>query len=484
MTTIELEQYIAGRWAPGGGGLVQSADPAHPDVLVAAGAGASAADLDRAVTAARGAQPAWAATPMHERGAILQRAALLLRDAAEKRGAELAREEGKTLAEGIGEVRRAAQILDYAGRAGDREAGSLFESPRPGERILVTRHPLGTVGLITPFNFPIAIPAWKIAPALVYGNAVVWKPADPVPLLAMRLAEALEDAGLPAGVLNLVIGDSTLGRALVAHAGIDAISFTGSTPVGRSIAAAGAARGIPVQAELGGKNAAIVLADADLELAVAQVGAGAFASSGQKCTATSRLIVAEEIADEFLARIAARADGLAVGDPLAPGIDLGPVVSAAARTRIDAGVAEAVAGGATRLTSGTLELAVELQGGHFVRPEVIDCTGVDTSLWNDELFGPVLAVRRAGSVEEAFRLANEGEFGLSAAVFTDSLVTALSAIERIEVGMLHVNSETAGADPHVPFGGAKGSGLGPQEQGAAARDFYTRSTTVYLRGGS
>ena len=484
MPTIQLEQYIGGRWAPGEGGPVRSENPARPEEIVAAGSGASSGDLDRAVVAARAAQRDWAATPTHERGAVLQRAAALIRDSAEQHGAELAREEGKTLAEGIGEVRRAAQILDYAGQAGDREAGSVFDSPRPGERILVTRHALGTVGLITPFNFPIAIPAWKVAPALAYGNAVVWKPADPVPLLAMRLAEALHRAGLPNGVLNLVIGDAQIGRALVAHPGIDAVSFTGSTAVGRSIASSGAARGIPVQAELGGKNAAVVLADADLELAAAQVAAGAFGSSGQKCTATSRLVVAEEIADEFMALVAARADQLVVGDPLADGVGLGPVISASARARIDRGVADALSCGARRMTSGRLDLDAELTSGHFVRPEVIDCTGVDSELWNRELFGPVLAVRRAADVNEAFGLANEGEFGLSAAIFTDDLSTALSAIDQVEVGMLHLNSETAGADPHVPFGGAKGSGLGPQEQGAAARDFYTRSTTVYLRGGS
>ena len=301
---------IAGQWRAGGGDAVASVNPARPSVVVAEGNCATVADVSHAVAAAGEARKSWARTPIHQRGAVLLDAAAVVERNALSWGLELATEEGKTKAEGIGEVGRAAQILRYYGNEGDRQAGEIFASPRAGEQILVTRKPIGVVAVITPFNFPIAIPAWKIAPALVYGNTVVWKPATTVPLLAIRLAEALTDAGLPAGVLNLVIGESPIGEALVDHPDIDAISFTGSTAVGRRIAAAAAARGVPVQAEMGGKNAAVVLDDADIELALDQVMLGAFRSTGQKCTATSRLIVTERIADRFLEALATRAGGV------------------------------------------------------------------------------------------------------------------------------------------------------------------------------
>ncbi|BDI23987.1 aldehyde dehydrogenase family protein [Herbiconiux sp. L3-i23] len=484
MSGVLLQQFIGGVWRDGRGDLLTSENPARPTEIVASGPAGTVEDVELAVRAASEATAAWAATPPHERGAILKRASAIVADAAPEWGRDLAREEGKTLAEGVGETRRAAQILEYFGNDADREAGSLFSSPRRGERILVTRRPLGTVALITPFNFPIAIPAWKIAPALAYGNTVVWKPAGPVPLLALRLAQALDEAGLPAGVLNLVFGEGEVGAALVGHPLVDGVSFTGSTAVGRSVAAAGAARGIPVQAELGGKNAAVVLADADLELAAGQVLAGAFNSSGQKCTATSRLVVADEIAADFGRLLAERADALVVGDPVVEGVQLGPVVSGRARDSILAGMAQAEQEGASALTSRELELTSDLADGYFVRPAVYELPTDGSFLWEQELFGPVLAMLTAKTVDEAFGLANEGGFGLSAAVFTNDLGLALDSIDRLQIGILHVNSETAGADPHVPFGGAKGSGLGPKEQGGAAREFYTSSTTVYLRGGA
>jgi len=397
-------------------------------------------------------------------------------------GLELAAEEGKTKAEGTGEVRRAAQILRYYGNEGDRVAGEIFASPRAGEQILVTRKPVGVVGVITPFNFPIAIPAWKIAPALVYGNTVVWKPASAVPLLAMRFAQALTEAGLPPGVLNLLVGGVDVGDTLVGHAGVDALTFTGSTGVGRRIAASAAARGVPAQAEMGGKNAAVVLDDADLDLAVDQVLAGAFRSTGQKCTATSRLVVTDGIADRLLAALTERARAMIVGDPSEDATQMGPVVSDSAQRSIQAGIDTATAQGATVLTGGVPYTDGLRARGYFLPPTVVELDA-PADIWTEELFGPVLAVRRATDADEAFALANDSEFGLSAAVFTQDLTRALQAVEHIDVGVLHVNSESAGADPHVPFGGAKKSGLGPKEQGTAAREFFTHTTTVYLRGG-
>ncbi|MEZ7237552.1 aldehyde dehydrogenase family protein [Rhodococcus sp. GXMU-t2271] len=482
-TPVLLQHYIDGEWFDGGAEALTSISPAEPDVTVAHGRAATGDDVDRAVAAARAAARHWAKTPAHERGAVLARAAAVVESSASQWGAELAREEGKTRGEGVAEVLRAAQILRFYGGEGDREAGEVFTSPRRGEQILVARKPVGVVGVITPFNFPIAIPAWKIAPALTYGNTVVWKPAGTVPLLAMRLAQALAEAGLPPGVLNLVVGGRAVGAGIADHPGIDALTFTGSTAVGRSLAAAGAARGVPVQAEMGGKNAAVVLGDADLDLAAEQVLLGAFRSSGQKCTATSRLIVTDDVADEFVGELVARIGKWTVGNPLDEQVHMGPVVDAAARTSIQAGVDEAVRQGARVLFGGRPYEDGELAAGFYVPPTVLELPGTGLDVWREELFGPVLAVCRATDAEAAFALADDSDYGLSAAVFTQDLTRALGALEDLDVGILHINSESAGADPHVPFGGAKKSGYGPKEQGRAAREFFTHTTTVYLRGG-
>ncbi|NKX55175.1 aldehyde dehydrogenase family protein [Arthrobacter mobilis] len=490
--TVELQHYLAGRWETGDGGLLTSTNPAHPSETVASGRQAGAAEVGHAVAAARRAARDWARTPAHERGAVLLAAAAVVEANAGDWGLELAREEGKTAAEGRGEVLRAAQILRYYGNEPDRSAGEIFSSPRRGEKILITRKPLGVVGVITPFNFPIAIPAWKIAPALVWGNTVVWKPASAVPLLAMRLAQALDAAGLPAGVLNLLIGPGPMGNDLVSHPSLDGLTFTGSTGVGRQLAGQAAARGVPMQAEMGGKNAAVVLADADLELASEQVLFGAFRSTGQKCTATSRLIVAEPVADEFLDRLRTRLAAWTVGDPTDPAVQMGPVVSEAARKSILAGIGTSVQQGAQVVAGGGADGAGGYDGGAlaegaFVAPTVLEVSGAGACAnpaWREEFFGPVLTLRRAADAEEAFGLANDSEFGLSAAVFTRDVARTLEAIDELDVGILHINSESAGADPHVPFGGAKKSGYGPKEQGAAAREFFTHTTTVYLRGGA
>lgn len=483
MHTTELRNLIDGQWTEGDGPEFHSVNPARPEHIVASGHAVSAAEVARAVEAATRVAGAWARTPMHARCSILVKAAGIVRRHSEEWGLELAVEEGKTKAEGVGEVVRAAQILEYFGNECDRQAGELYASPRAGERILSTRRPVGVVGVITPFNFPIAIPAWKIAPALAYGNTVVWKPADPVPLLAQRLAHALTLAQLPAGVLNLVMGDGQVGSAIVDHPDVDAITFTGSTDVGRRVASRVVARGAAVQAEMGGKNAAVVLDDADIELAVDQIMLGAFRSTGQKCTATSRLIVTEGVADRLLAALAARADALAVGDPTDDAVQMGPVVGALALASIKHGIATAVEQGAQLIAGSRVPVGADLSDGYFVAPTIVELGHGPCDLWHDELFGPVLAVRRASDVEHAFALANDGAFGLSAAVFTQDVGLVLGAIEELEVGVLHVNSESAGADPHVPFGGVKKSGLGPKEQGAAAREFYSTTQTVYLKSG-
>lgn len=477
---ITLQHLINGTWREGAGDAIGSSNPARPGEVVSVGRAASPAEVDQAFAAARAAAPGWARMPLQARGELLAAAATIVESHAKEWGAELSAEEGKTLAEGVGEVTRAAQVLRYQSEAAHREQGAVFASPRAGEQILVTHKPLGVVGVITPFNFPIAIPAWKIAPALVYGNTVVWKPASAVPLLAYRLASALHQAGLPAGVLNLVMGPSSMGDAIVDHADLDGLTFTGSTGVGRALAGRAASRGVPMQAEMGGKNASVVLADADLELAAEQVLFGAFRSTGQKCTATSRLVLDRAIAEPFLERLRARLADWPVGDPQTPGVAMGPVISARAASTIAASTQQAVEQGATLLLGG------EPAEGAFLTPTLLQLPdgdeGLENLAWTEELFGPVLAVRLVDGVQQAFAAANHGDLGLSCAVFTRDIATALSAVDGIDVGMLHVNSESAGADPHVPFGGAKRSGYGPKEQGLAAREFFTHTTTVYLRG--
>lgn len=484
MTTNEpavLRQFVAGRWREGAGEQVHDVNPAYPDEVVAAGRLGGKADLDDAVRAARDAFPGWSATPHPVRGHVLARVAEVLDANAEAWGTELCREEGKTWAEGIGEVRRAAEIFRFYAAEGTRAVGEVFASSRRGEQIQVIHRPVGTVGVITPFNFPIAIPAWKIAPALSYGNTVVWKPAGTVPLLAVRLAEALQEAGLPDGVLSLLVADSGLGGQLVEHPGVDAVTFTGSNSVGGRLIATCGELARPIQTEMGGKNAAAVLDDADLALAADQVMAGAFRSAGQKCTATSRLIVTDTVADELLGTLVERVERLRVGDPLDPSTEMGPVITDAARDEIQTEVGKRIEQDHVRILTGGEPYRDEpRRRGAFVAPTILELTGED-SLWRDELFGPVLTVRRARDDDEALQLVNDSPYGLSAAVFTDNLRAVTAAGERLDVGVLHINSETAGADPHVPFGGTKSSAFGPKEQGRAAREFFTTTTTVYLR---
>jgi aldehyde dehydrogenase (NAD+) len=479
--TVRVQQLITGRWRDGAGPRSESRNPARPEEVVAELTVATESDLDEAVAAASAAADEWRRTSMHERAKVLDAAARLLEERAERYGAELTREEGKTLAEGVGEVRRAAEILRFNAGEANRDVGELYASPRRGESIMVVRRPLGVVAVITPWNFPAAIPAWKIAPALVHGNAVVWKPASLVPLLAMRLAETLTEAGLPDGVLSLLVGPGALGTTMVEHPGVAALSFTGSTEVGTRLMELCARLRKPVQAEMGGKNAAVVLADADLDHAAAEVVAGAMRSTGQKCTATSRLVVDAAVEDALLDRIRGVVEGLRVGDPLRSDTDLGPAVSADARGDIMTAVEAAVADGAEVITGSTPYTDAERAEGYFVPPTVLRLADPNPSVWREEVFGPVLSVVRADGREDAVRLANDSAFGLSGAVFTNDLDFVLRAMEDFQVGILHVNSETAGADPHVPFGGAKDSGYGPKEQGRAARDFYTSTTTVYLR---
>jgi aldehyde dehydrogenase (NAD+) len=395
-------------------------------------------------------------------------------------GRELTREEGKTLKEGIGETTRAVQLLRYFAGEAQQPSGEHYPSANPLTLLYTTREPLGVVGIVTPWNFPIAIPAWKIAPALAFGNTVVFKPASLTPLTALRLVEALAEAGLPPGVLNLVTGSAAnVGDPLVRDPRVVAISFTGSNETGAELRKTAAERGTKLQLELGGKNPAIVLADADLDHALGQVIAGAMMSTGQKCTATSRAIIDRTIADRFTEMLAERIGALKVGDPLEAETQIGPLIDERAAERV-AGEVDAAKEAGSQLLVGGARLGNGLERGAFVAPALFAGVEPESRLAQHELFGPVLGVIPVDSMEEAMAVANQVKFGLSASIFTRDLGKALTFAREIEAGVVHVNSETAGAEPQVPFGGMKGSSSYSREQGKAAREFFTQTKTVYI----
>jgi len=474
-----LSNFIDGAWVQGTGAETRDLNPARPAEVLDTFRSAGAQQVQAAAAAAERAFAGWRDTPFHERSAVLARAATILGERVTTYGEQLTREEGKTLAEGIGEVRRAAQLFTHFAAEANQSTGELYASPRGGEEILVMRVPVGPVALITPWNFPIAIPAWKVAPALAYGNTVVWKAAELVPILATRLVEALEEAGLPPGVCNLVLGGPTVGSALLDAELIRACSFTGSTAVGRRVAAQTAANGIRAQAEMGGANTVIVFADADVDAAAAAIVSGSMGSTGQRCTATRRVVVERRVFDDVVERVAALSDALRVGDPLDPATAIGPVASHGQLTDVREQLARARTQGA-RLVAG--ERSVDTaEGGFFVAPTVLVDVTAEDPVFTEELFGPVVSVVAAEGDAAALNLANRGPFGLSGSVFTRDLGRAMDAMHRFDVGVVHINSETPGGDPHVPFGGVKASGLGGREMGKSARDFYTELKTVYLR---
>ncbi len=473
-----LQSYIGGEWRDGVR-TAQDISPANPSEVVADVSMGDAALAATAVESARSAFPAWRKMPAPARGEILRKAAELLDQRAEAVGRDLTREEGKTLAEGIGETKRAVAILRYYAGQTLEPDGETYPSISPVTFLYARREPVGVVAAITPWNFPIAIPAWKIAPALAYGNTVVWKPAEIVPLTAVHFLQALVDAGLPPGVLNLVLGrGSEVGNVLTTHDGVDAVTFTGSNPVGRAIQMQAIQHGKKVQLELGGKNPAVVLADANLDHAAEHVARGAFLSAGQKCTATSRVIVEQAVVEDFQDRLVALIEGWKLGDPLDTATRVGPVVSRDQMETVtgylDAGVQE----GGRVLTGG--KRATNLGDGYYIQPTVITDLSRDSTVAREEIFGPVAAIVPATSYDEAVTLANDTPYGLTSSLFTTDLSRALQFAQEIHTGVVKVNQESAGLEYHVPFGGMKESSSGSREQGKAAREFFTQWKTVYL----
>lgn len=474
---------VNGEWIAGDD-ATRNINPSDTNDVIGEYARGSARTAEEAIAAARAAFPAWARTTPRERHDILMRASQEILSRAEDLGWLLSREEGKTLPEGIGEVKRAGQFFAFMGAEALRIQGERLAGLNPGVDIEVTREPLGVVGLITPWNFPIAIPAFKIAPALAYGNTVVFKPAELVPGSAWELVAILQRAGLPSGVLNLVMGPgSEIGRVLSEHRDVDGISFTGSVPTGRRIATACVTSPVMkrMQFEMGGKNPLVVLDDADLTVAVDCAINGAFFSTGQRCTASSRFIVTGGIHDRFVDAVTARLETLVVGHALESGTQIGPVVD---QSQLDTDLSYVAIGreeGAT-LRYGGSRLSRKTPGFYFQPALFVDVTR-DMRIAREEIFGPVASVVRVRDYDEALSVANDTEFGLSAGLCTTSLKHASHFKRNIEAGVVKVNQATTGLDYHVPFGGRKSSSFGPREQGRYAAEFFTIVKTAYTEAG-
>ena len=457
-----------------------SVNPSNTDEIVARFPAGGKDEVDAAARAARAAFPAWAEGSPEVRSDLLDKAGSLIMARAKELGELLSREEGKTVPEGTGEVMRAARIFKYFAGEALRRHGQTMQSTRPGIDVEVHREPIGVVGLITPWNVPIAIPAWKAAPALAFGNTVVLKPANPTPAIAHALAEIVHEAGAPPGVFNMVLGEGGVGAAIVEHEEVDAVSFTGSQYVGGKVAEAAIRRQARIQLEMGGKNPLVILEDADLERAVACAIDGAFYGTGQRCTASSRVIVAEGIHDRFVEALAERARALKVGDALDPSTQIGPAVSDTQLEQNLSFVEIATKEGGRLVTGGErLSLATP---GFYMSPAVIADTAPDMRINCEEVFGPVVSTVRVRDYEEALEIANRGQFGLSAGIVTNSLKHARHFRRNVRAGMVMVNLPTAGVDYHVPFGGTRKSSYGSREQGFAAVEFYTQMKTVYIGG--
>jgi aldehyde dehydrogenase (NAD+) len=458
----------------------ESINPSNLDDVVARYPKAGAGEVDEAVKAARAAFPGWSGASPEVRSDVLDRAGGLIMARAKELGTLLSREEGKTLAEGTGEVMRAARICKYFAGEALRRHGQTLDSTRPSIDVETHREAVGVFGLITPWNFPIAIPAWKSAPALAFGNTVVLKPATPTPAIAHAFGQILIEAGAPAGVFNLVIGEGDVGRAIVNHRDIDGISFTGSQVVGASVAEGAVKRQARVQLEMGGKNPLVVLDDADLDRAVMCALDGAFYSTGQRCTASSRIIVTEGIHDRFVEALAEKARSLRVGDALDPETQIGPAVTEQQLEQNLRYVDIARDEGGKVLTGG--EPLTLGKRGYYMAPTVIADTAPDQRINCEEVFGPVASTVKVRDYEEALEIANRGQFGLSAGIVTNSLKHARHFRRHVRAGMVMINLPTAGVDYHVPFGGTRKSSYGAREQGFAAVEFYTQTKTVYIGG--
>lgn len=477
--------YIDGAWlSPDGAVISEDRSPITGEV-VGRIAHATASQAEVAIAAAATAFPAWRDAGAMARGRYLLAAADLLKERREAIARTFSLEEGKPIVEARGEVQRTIDLLVYYGSEGARFAGETLPSSRPGVFLYTMREPLGVVSLITPWNFPIAIPAWKLAPALICGNTVVIKPSEKAPITGIALIQALADAGLPRGVVNLLLGDpNELGPVMIGNEQVRAVSFTGSTAVGRKVQQMAAARGIRVQCEMGGKNPLIVAADADLDIAVRIAIDGAFSGTGQKCTATSRIIVEQPVIEAFTEKLVAATRKLTIGDPRQESNYIGPLVDDGALQKVLDYIRIGQEEGARLLTGGQRCSTPPLNAGCFVEPTLFAGVTPSMRIAREEIFGPVAAILAAGDFEEAMALANDTEYGLCASIATTSLARAATFVRNAQVGLAMVNLPSAGVEFQAPFGGTRNSGSGFKEQGQAAIEFYSDTRTVAMHHGT
>ena len=474
--------YISGEWvASQSGRTYPITSPAHKTDVLGEFQTSTPQDAMAAVEAARDALPGWSRMPAPVRAGFLFRALEIMRERADDIARTITMEEGKPIADAQGEVKRAMNIIEYAAGEGRRMFGYTTPSELPDTVAYTVRRPMGVVAIITPWNFPIAIPAWKMAPALICGNTLVFKPASSTPLSAVKLVQVFQDAGLPPGVLNLITGPGgSVGNALVESPDVKAISFTGSTEIGTGIYTEGARRLKKVQCEMGGKNAVILLADADMDKAMGGIIQGAFGSTGQRCTATSRVIVEDSAYDQFMGELIDRTSRLKIGDGLDPTVDLSPLSSQSQFDTVMEYIGIGAEEGARLAYGGHAVTGGDFDQGYYVEPTIFTDVEPHMRIAQEEIFGPVLTVFKASGLEEAIEISNSVKFGLSSSVYTKDLTQAFQYIDTVESGMVHVNAPTLGGEVHLPFGGMKSSGVGQREQGVEAVDFFSEVITVYI----
>jgi len=475
------QNYINGQWqAASTQATFQSYNPAHPTVSVGTFPESTPQDVDLAVEAAKTAFPVWKATPPPKRGELLFKLANYISTQKEAWATEMATEMGKPYAEALGDVQEAIEMATFMGGEGRRMHGFQTPSEFPNKWLMAIRQPVGVCGIITPWNFPIAVPSWKLFPAIIAGNTVVFKPAEQSPLMGQRMVEAFDAVGFPAGVINLVQGNEVAGKALVNHPNVGLISFTGSTATGTWIATRCAEHHKLCALELGGKNACIVWQDANVDLAVEGLLWGAFGTAGQRCTATSRLIVHRSVKEAVVEGLLAKIPSLKIGDPSLAETQVGPLIDADAVAKIERMVATAVTQGATMLCGGKRFSEAPLNEGFYFQPTVLDDVLPSMEIAQEEVFGPVLSVITVDSLEEAISVANGVRYGLSASVYSQDVGWALGVVERLDAGLTYINAPTIGAETHVPFGGVKQSGNGHREASSLVLDTYTQWKTVSI----
>ncbi|MBI2999272.1 MAG: aldehyde dehydrogenase family protein [Deltaproteobacteria bacterium] len=472
--------YVNGQWYhPCSERLVRNTNPADLDDVLAEFPSATAEDVKRAIAAGQAAFPEWKRTPGPERGRVIWRAADIARRRADEIARTLTREEGKILKEAKGEVLKGISLLEFYAGEGFRMHGKTLPSEARDTFSYTIRRPLGVVGLIAPWNFPWAIPVWKSAPAIVAGNTVVFKPAELTPATATLLAEIYEEAGMPAGVFNMVVGSgSVVGEAIVHSPAIRAVSFTGSNEVGGALYTKAATRGAKVTCEMGGKNAVIVMADADLDKAAVAIHGGAFGSTGQRCTATSRVIALPAVKEGLLERLVEQAKKIKVGPGLDENVDMGPAVDEK-QWKTDVEYIHLGQQEGARLVLGGKK-PEHLKTGYFVEPTIFDNVAPNMRIFREEIFGPVLSVATANSLEEALKFANSVEYGLTTSIFTQNIDSVMNFVEEVETGMVHVNEPTVGGEAQLPFGGTKATGVGEREMAEEGLNFFTELKTVFI----